>query len=100
MPRRASCQVASHPASPPPMIVTRSVILGRALVVTGLVAAEDDLAFLLGLLLQQVRPPAVGTGFGQRPVVRGEAALGITAAAVEGAAPAALALDDLALAAL
>src|SRR5881628_1562703 len=28
MPRRASCQAASQPASPPPMMVTRSVIAG------------------------------------------------------------------------
>jgi hypothetical protein len=35
-----------------------------ALVVAGLVAAEDDLAFLLGLLLQQVGAAAVGTGLG------------------------------------
>src|SRR6185503_9556199 len=73
---------------------------GRALVVARFVAAEDDLAFLLGLLLEQVRATAVRARFGQRTVVGGEAALGVAAAPVEHAAPAALALDHLALSAL
>src|SRR5688500_7883036 len=68
-----------------------------AFVVAGLVPAEDDLAFLLGLLLQQVGAPAVGAGLGDGPVVRGELALGITAAAVERAPPSSLALDHLTL---
>src|SRR5688572_6095966 len=65
-------------------------------VVAGLVAAEDHLALLLGLLLQEVGAAALGAGLGQGPVVRGELALGVAAAAVERPAPAALALHDLA----
>src|SRR5262249_25939109 len=63
-------------------------------------AAVDDLAFLLGLLLQQEGAAAVRAGLRDRLVVGGEAAVGIALAAVEEAAPAALALDDLAPAAL
>src|SRR5688572_9082914 len=118
MPRRASCQAASLPASPPPTIVTRSAMVlrlhdtrtaparedpgaarssGFALVVAGLVAAEDHLALLLGLLLQEVGAAAIGAGLGNGPVIRGELALRVAAAAVERASPATLALDHLAL---
>src|SRR5687768_9737120 len=108
-PRRASCQDASLPARPPPTIVTRCVMSpayrgrrsapsGRfAPVVTGLVAAEDDLAFLLGLLLEEIGAAAVRAGLGKRTVIRGELALGVSAAPVERAPPAPLPLDDLAL---
>src|SRR5512141_3154785 len=73
---------------------------GLPLEVALLVAAEDDLALLLGLLLQQVGATAVRAGPRHRQVLGGELALGVAPAAVEGAPPAALALHQLALPAL
>src|SRR5438552_8164132 len=67
---------------------------------TRLVPAEDDLAFLLGLLLQQVRPAIVGAWLAERAVVGRELALRITLAAVERPAPPPFALDHLPLSAL
>src|SRR5262249_39187297 len=66
-----------------------------ALVVAALVAAEDDLALLLGLLLEKVGTAAVRAGLGDGLVVGGELALRVAPAAVEEPAPAALALHDL-----
>src|SRR6185436_6728034 len=71
-----------------------------AFVVAGLVAAEDDLAFLLGFFLEKVRAAAVGAGLRDGLVVRREAARGVARGAVEETAPASLALDHLSLAAV
>src|SRR5688572_9831108 len=102
IPWRDSCHAASTPARPPPTIVTRAGVTpsGRALVMARLVPAEDDLAFLLGLLLQPVAPAAIGARLGDGAVVGGELAVGVPLAAVEGAAPPALPLHHLALAAV
>ena len=62
--------------------------------------AGSVLLLLLRLLVEEVGPPAVGAGLGDGPVVRRELALGVAAAAEERAAPAPLALDDVALVAL
>src|SRR5688500_2840789 len=78
----------------------RGALRGFPAVVAGLVAAEDDLAFLLGLLLEQVRAAAIGARLGQRTVIGGELALRVAAAAVERPPPAPLALHDLPLAAV